>query len=160
MTPALSVSQPASSFEELPIEIHIMILRQMASPQDLYAALRASPTALGAFLSNRETILASVLERHISSEIFWHYVAVLTAPSYADFNYVAPLYVSLSRLTILPRADKTGTASPTGDLKKKTNPTTPTFVRSFGGRNGAVLQPEYSSTKSTLPTVLAQADLW
>lgn len=46
--------------------------------------LRANPTALGAFLGNRETTLASVLERHISPEIFCHDVAVLTAPNYAD----------------------------------------------------------------------------
>lgn len=56
--------------------------------------LRASPTALGAFLGSRETILASVVECHISPEMFCHYVAVLTAPNYADFNFLAPLYVS------------------------------------------------------------------
>lgn len=102
----LPISQAASSFEKLPIEIHVMILHQMASPRDLYATFRASPTALGAFLSSRETILASVLERHISPEIFYHYMALLAAPNYADFNFVAPLYVSPSFFTDSPRSDK------------------------------------------------------
>lgn len=102
----LPISQAASSFENLPIEIHVMILHQMASPRDLYTTFRASPTALGAFLSSRETILATVLERHISPEIFYHYMALLAAPNYADFNFVAPLYVSPSCFTDSPRSDK------------------------------------------------------
>lgn len=56
----LATSQRDLSFEELPIEIHIMILHQMASPRDLSATFRASPAALGAFLSCREVIMASV----------------------------------------------------------------------------------------------------
>lgn len=76
-----------------------MILHQMASPRDLSATLRASPTALAAFLSSRENILASVLERHIPPDIFTYYVAVLTAPNCADLNFVAPLYVSPSSCT-------------------------------------------------------------
>lgn len=95
----LDSSQRDLSFEELPIEIHTMILHQMASPRDLSATFRASPAALGAFLSCREAILASVFKRHISPELFCHYVAVLTAPDYADFNFVAPLYVSSNDFT-------------------------------------------------------------
>lgn len=104
---SLSIMRPTSSFEGLPVEIHTMILHQMASPKDLSATLRASPTALTAFLSCRETILASVFHRHIPQEIFCHYVSLLTAPNYADFNFVAPLYVSPTQFTYSPEADKT-----------------------------------------------------
>lgn len=152
----LPISQPASPFEELPIEIHITILHQMASPKDLSATLRASPTALGAFLSSRETILASVLERHIPPEIFSHYVAVLTAPNYADFNFVAPLYVSPSNCTDSPCADKIQTASPTTDTKKACA-TRLLIVKSSGGRNGGSLHITFIAKRSTSPTVLAQA---
>lgn len=153
----LPTSQPASPLEELPIEIHTMILHQMASPKDLSATIRASPTALGAFLSSRETILASVLERHIPPEIFSYYLAVLTAPDYANFNFVAPMYVSPSRCTGSPRTDKTETGTPARDMN--TSPTKLTSVMSFGGMNGRSLRIPFTNKRSTLPTVLAQAAL-
>lgn len=102
---SLAIPQPASPFEYLPNEIHTAILRAISSPRDLYATIRASPTALGAFLGSREPVLLSVLERHIPPEIFCHYLVVLEVPDCADFNFVGPLYVLLQcGLTLRARA--------------------------------------------------------
>lgn len=76
------------AFEHLPVEIHGQILRQMASPEDVYSAIRASPQALGGFLCFREDILIQVLQTYLPSEIFTEYLGLLCIPKYEDFNHV------------------------------------------------------------------------
>lgn len=139
--------QRASPFEELPIEIQIMILHSMPSPKDLYATIRASPTALGAFSGRREAILLSVLERHISPEIFCHYLALLTMPKYADFNFVAALYTQPHppQFTDQPRADKNEIAIPTWDTTRPIR-TKWTIVKNFGGKLGVMSRMTSSRT--------------
>lgn len=123
-----------------------MILQSMPSPKDLHATIRASPTALGAFLGRREAILLSVLERHISPEIFCHYLALLTIPNYDDFNFVAALYTQPPpQFTDLLRTDKNDTAIPTWDM------TIPirmkwTIVKNSGGRLGVMSRTTSSRT--------------
>lgn len=75
-------------FEALPLEVLGNVLRQMASPEDLYSTIRASPKALGSFLSFREAILIEVLQAHLPAEIFAEYLGLLQTPEYDDFNYV------------------------------------------------------------------------
>ncbi|KAI3391603.1 hypothetical protein diail_7033, partial [Diaporthe ilicicola] len=75
-------------FEALPAEVLGNILRQVASPEDLYSTIRASPKAFGGFLSFREAILIEVLQRHLPSEIFAEYLGLLNVPNYEDFDNV------------------------------------------------------------------------
>lgn len=72
----------------MPVEIMGNILQQMASPEDLYSTIRASPNALGSFLGFRETIIIEVLRAHLPAEIFAEYLGLLHVPKYEDFNYV------------------------------------------------------------------------
>lgn len=75
-------------FEALPVEVLGNILRQMASPEDVYSTIRASPKALGSFDSFREAILVKVLQAHLPAEIFAEYLGLLHIPKYEDLNYV------------------------------------------------------------------------
>lgn len=75
-------------FEALPAEILANILRYMASPEDVYSTIRASPRALGSFGCFREAILIEVLQTHLPAEIFAEYLGLLHIPKYEDFNHV------------------------------------------------------------------------
>lgn len=74
--------------EALPIEVLANILRQMASPEDVYSTIRASPKALHSFDCFREAILFEVLQAHLPAETFAEYLGLLHIPKYEDFNYV------------------------------------------------------------------------
>lgn len=74
--------------DDLPVEVLANILRQMASPEDVYSTIRASPKALHSFYSFREAILFEVLQVHLPAEIFAEYLGLLHIPKYEDFNYV------------------------------------------------------------------------
>lgn len=75
-------------FEALPVEVLANILRQMASPEDVYSTIRASPKALGSFGSFREAILLEVVQARLPAEIFAEYLGLLHIPKYEDFNHV------------------------------------------------------------------------
>lgn len=75
-------------FEALPVEVLANILRQIASPEDLYSTIRASPNAFGSFLWFREPILIQVLQAHLPPEIFAEFLGLLNIPKYEDFNHV------------------------------------------------------------------------
>lgn len=75
-------------FEALPAEVLSNILRQVASPEDLYSTIRASPNAFGSFLCFREAIIIEVLQTHLPAEIFAEYLGLLHVPKYEDFNHV------------------------------------------------------------------------
>ncbi|KAI7774057.1 hypothetical protein LA080_009418 [Diaporthe eres] len=75
-------------FEALPVEVLGNILRQMASPEDVYSTIRASPKALGSFGSFREAILVKVLQAHLPAETFAEYLGLLHISKYEDLNYV------------------------------------------------------------------------
>lgn len=85
--PAMSLNTPPV-FETLPTEVLRNILRQLASPEDLYSTIRASPIAFGSFRCFREAILIEVLEAHLPAEIFAEFLGLLHIPKYEDFNYV------------------------------------------------------------------------
>ena len=76
------------AFEALPVEILGNIMRQVASPEDLYATIRASPKAFGSFLWLREAILIDVVQAHLPAEILAEFLGLLHIPNYEDFNYV------------------------------------------------------------------------
>lgn len=83
----MSLNTPPT-FEALPVEVLGNILRQMASPEDLYSTIRASPKAFNSFLWFREEILITVLQACLPAEIFAEFLGLLHAPKYEDFNYV------------------------------------------------------------------------
>lgn len=74
-------------FEALPAEVLGNILRQVASPEDLYSTIRASPNAFGSFRCFREAIIIEVLQTHLPAEIFAEYLGLLHVPKYEDFNH-------------------------------------------------------------------------
>lgn len=75
-------------FEALPVEVVGNILRQMASPEDLYSTIKASPNAFSSFRCFREAILTGVLQAHLAAEIFAEFLGLLNVPKYEDLNYV------------------------------------------------------------------------
>jgi hypothetical protein len=86
---ALDMSPKAPPvFETLPVEVLGNILRQMASPEDLYSTIRASPRALDSFLEYREQVLIEVLQTHLPAEILAEFLGLLHIPMYEDFNHV------------------------------------------------------------------------
>ncbi|KAK2604133.1 hypothetical protein N8I77_007088 [Diaporthe amygdali] len=76
------------AFEALPVEVQVNILRQIASPEDVYSTIKASPKALSSFLWSREAILIEVLETHLPAEIFAEFLGLLHIPHYEDFSHV------------------------------------------------------------------------
>ena len=53
-----------SHLENLPTEIHILILLQVSSPKDLYSLVRASPRLHGAYRLVRKRVLSRVMIKH------------------------------------------------------------------------------------------------
>lgn len=91
-------------FEALPTEVLGNILQQLASPEDLFSTIRASPNALGSFRCFREAILINVLQTHLPAEIFAEYLGLMNTPKYEDFNYVPERRYVLSRPLVMEKA--------------------------------------------------------
>lgn len=80
--------------ELLPVELLQMILAQMDSPQDLYAAIKASKRLAQAFAGHREPILITVIQSsldRVNPDIFKWMLGIIRIPTYENLAYVADL---------------------------------------------------------------------
>lgn len=66
----------------MPAELHVMVLKNMSTPEDVRATIRASPAALNAFMTGPERIYAVVLEACLAPEIFRELLAIVKAPDH------------------------------------------------------------------------------
>lgn len=81
------MTQLARAFEELPFEILHRVLLSASSPENVYAMIRASPSALRVFSARRERILITFLESSLAPEVFRLMLTILNVPKYEDFQY-------------------------------------------------------------------------
>ncbi|KAL1862994.1 hypothetical protein Daus18300_008149 [Diaporthe australafricana] len=77
-----------SPLEALPIEILEIFLSQMGSPEDLYAAIRASPLLLDVFLGKREHILIRTIQSALHPDIFMELLGFVHLPSCRNLQHV------------------------------------------------------------------------
>ncbi|KAF2235883.1 hypothetical protein EV356DRAFT_88865 [Viridothelium virens] len=66
--------------EDLPREVQLMLLLELAHPKDLHSLIAASPWFLQIFLSHKRCILASVVRTCIGKEIMPHALRAVHAP--------------------------------------------------------------------------------
>lgn len=71
-----------STFEAMPAELHVMVLKNMSAPEDVRATIRASPAALNAFMTGPERIYSVVLEACLAPEIYRELLAIVNAPDH------------------------------------------------------------------------------
>lgn len=88
------MAHQAGTFEAMPAELHIIVLSNMATPEDARATIQASPAALRAFLTGPERIYAMALETCLAPEIFRELLAILNAPDHNTW-LVTPLLTAL-----------------------------------------------------------------
>jgi hypothetical protein len=82
------VMPPRSVLDELPVELKVLLLKFMPDTLTLYALIRSSSSYHNAYLSDREHILRSVLQREMSPEILVEALATRKASRIArDQNW-------------------------------------------------------------------------
>lgn len=80
------MAHQASSFEAMPLELHVNVLSNMSTPEDVLATIKASPAALSAFMTGPERIYAAVLETCVAPEIFRELLAIVNAPDHNKWS--------------------------------------------------------------------------
>lgn len=86
------MAHEASPFEAMPLELHVNVLCSMATPEDVLTTIKASPTALKAFMTGPERIYAVVLETSLAPEIFRELLAIANAPDHNEWYATSPLF--------------------------------------------------------------------
>ncbi|KAL9084832.1 MAG: hypothetical protein Q9165_007900 [Trypethelium subeluteriae] len=66
--------------EDLPREVQLMLLVELAHPRDLHSLIAASPWFLHVFLSHKRYVLASVVRTCIGEELMSHALRAVHAP--------------------------------------------------------------------------------
>lgn len=80
----------------MPLELHVNVLSNLTTPEDVLATVKASPAAFSAFMTGPERIYAVVLETCLGPEIFRELLAIVNAP---DHNkWLVPLLKSASQI--------------------------------------------------------------
>lgn len=68
-----------STFEAMPAELHVIVLKNMSTLDDVRTTIRASPAALNAFMTGPERIYSAVLETCLAPEIYRELLAIVNA---------------------------------------------------------------------------------
>lgn len=88
------MAHQASYFEAMPLELHVNVLSNLTTPEDVLATVKASPASLSAFVSGPERIYAVVLESCLAPEIFRELLAIVNAPDHNKWLVTFPLSAS------------------------------------------------------------------
>jgi hypothetical protein len=69
-----------AKLEDLPVEVMSMVLKKLASPEDLGSTIHASPRALAALQDNRRDILTTVICNNLTPEVLREAISILNCP--------------------------------------------------------------------------------
>lgn len=69
-----------ANLEDLPVEVMSMVLKNLASPEDLGSTIHASPRALAALQDNRRDILTTVICNNLTPEVLKEAISILNCP--------------------------------------------------------------------------------
>ncbi|ROV99836.1 hypothetical protein VSDG_03068 [Cytospora chrysosperma] len=69
-----------AKLEDLPVEVMSMVLKNLASPEDLGSTIHASPRALAALQDNRRDILTTVICNSLTPEVLKEAISILNCP--------------------------------------------------------------------------------
>ncbi len=105
---------------KLPVELHLCVLKQLSTVQDIYSLIRASPQHYRVFFSYKQDILSTVIGRMLGPEIFVDALAVVEASD--------PRYQNDDREIVLAFLRRYKDARDLNHLNQKVTPSTATAV--------------------------------